>query len=160
MDLKGSPSKVDGTLRFFERLGINEPMPEIAYQNGFNTDLIRSCLQVQSVELGHIVCSFKLKPQVTNAYNTFHGGGVASTATTVASACMQTLIADKPFFLGELAVTYLSAANIKMELEIEARVLRMGRSVGMVSVEFKDKGTKKLVYAARATFYNTPVSNL
>uniref|UniRef100_J3MKL8 Thioesterase domain-containing protein n=1 Tax=Oryza brachyantha TaxID=4533 RepID=J3MKL8_ORYBR len=55
---------------------------------------------------------------------------------------------------GELA--YL----IESEMEVEAQILRKGRSVVVTTVEFRLKETKKLCYLSRATFYIMPVSSL
>lgn len=40
-----------------------------------------------------------------------HGGAVGAVATRVATACARTVVAkDKDLFLGELSISYLSAA--------------------------------------------------
>lgn len=48
---------------------------------------------------------------VQNYYDGLHGGAVAAIAERVAIACAKTVIAeDKEIFLGELSISYLSAA--------------------------------------------------
>lgn len=76
-------------------------------------------------------------------------------------ACARTIIAeDKELFLGEISVSYLSAAPLNEEVLVEASVVKSGRNVTMVALEFKLKKTGKLIYIAHATFYNIPVAKL
>lgn len=76
-------------------------------------------------------------------------------------ACARTVVAeDKEIFLGELSMSYLSAAQPNAELTVDGSVVRSGRNVTVTAVEFKLKETGKLAYTARATFYNTPISKL
>lgn len=49
-----------------------------------------------------------------NAYNTLHGGEVAAAAQEVAMACVKTVAGDTEFFLGESAMSYLSAATLNV----------------------------------------------
>lgn len=43
---------------------------------------------------------------------------------------------------------------------VDACVVRSGRNLTVVAVEFKMKDSDKLVYTSRATFYNMPVASL
>lgn len=49
---------------------------------------------------------------------------------------------------------------MQSEVEVEAQILRKGRSVVVTTVEFRLKGTNKLCYTSRATFYIMPVASL
>ncbi|KAL4613710.1 hypothetical protein ACB092_07G000500 [Castanea dentata] len=51
----------------------------------------------------------------------------------------------------EINVSYLDAAFADEEIEIEARVLRVGKAIGVVSVEFR-KETGKIIAQGRHTF--------
>ncbi|KAF5195722.1 Thioesterase superfamily protein, partial [Thalictrum thalictroides] len=94
-----------------------------------------------------------------NFYGSLHGGAVAAIAELVMEACVKSVV-KKDLFLGEFATSYLSAVQVNAELEVGGLILRQGRNVTVTSVEFRIKETKKLVYTARATFYNVPVANL
>lgn len=61
------------------------------------------------------------------------------------------------FFLYTIVFLFL---NTQAELIMEASVVRSGRNVTVVAVEFKFNDTGKLVCASRATFYNTPIAKL
>ena len=86
---------------------------------------------------------------------------MAAIAELVSIACARTVVAeDKELFLGELGMSYLSAAPKNAELTVDASVVRSGRNVTVIAVEFKMRETSQLVYTARATFYNMPMAKL
>ncbi|GAA0163313.1 hypothetical protein Leryth_024707 [Lithospermum erythrorhizon] len=90
-----------------------------------------------------------------------HGGAVASVAELVSIACATTVVGKgKDLFLGELSMSYLSAAPGNAEVIVDASVVRTGRNLTVVSGEFRLSKTKKLVYTSRATFFNMPVASL
>ncbi|XP_077234546.1 thioesterase superfamily protein [Tasmannia lanceolata] len=151
---------LSATKEFFKRTGIPENLPESFTKKYALNDLIRNILKVNHIDRGHVTCVFTVKPQLTNFYSTLHGGVVASVAEVVALASVRSVAGDKEFFLGESAVSYLSAAKLNMEVEVNAEVIRHGRRVVVSSVEFRNKETRQLIYTAQATFYNMPVSNL
>lgn len=43
---------------------------------------------------------------------------------------------------------------------VDGHVVRSGRNLTVVTIDFKLQKTEKLIYVARATFYNTPVAKL
>jgi acyl-coenzyme A thioesterase 13 len=49
---------------------------------------------------------------------------------------------------------------MQSEVDVEAQILRKGRSVVVTTIEFRLKDTKKLCYTSRATFYIMPVASL
>nr|XP_043620952.1 uncharacterized protein LOC122592724 [Erigeron canadensis]XP_043620953.1 uncharacterized protein LOC122592724 [Erigeron canadensis]XP_043620954.1 uncharacterized protein LOC122592724 [Erigeron canadensis] len=126
-----------------------------------HSDLIRSLFKVQHIHRGRLTCLLKVKPYACNRYNSLHGGAVGSIAEFVGIACARTVVAkDKDLFLGELSVSYLAAAVNQAELIVDASVVRSGRNLTVVAIEFKLKDSERLTYVCRATFYNTPVSSL
>ncbi|KAI3958363.1 hypothetical protein MKW98_011051 [Papaver atlanticum] len=146
---------------FLRTLGAFKDLPETHQKKGFVTDMMRNLLKVDRIERGRIVCHLTVKRLVTNAYGTFHGGTVAGVAELIAIACARTVVdEDRELFLGEMSISYLSASAINVELEIDGCIVKSGRNVTTTSVEFRVKGTKKVVYTARATFYTAPVSKL
>lgn len=123
--------------------------------------LIRGLLKLTHIHSGHISCFLSVKPPVTNTYGGLHGGAVASVAEMVAVACARTVVGkEKELFLGELSNSYLSAAPQDAEVIVDASVVRSGRNLTVVAVEFRMKESEKLVYTSRATFYNMPVASL
>ncbi|KAI3899439.1 hypothetical protein MKW92_010137 [Papaver armeniacum] len=139
---------------FLQRLGASKDLPETHQKKGFVSDVMRNLLKVDRIERGRIVCHLTVKRLVTNAYGTFHGGTVAGIAELVAIACARTVVdEDRELFLGEMSLSYLSASAINVELEVDGCIVKSGRNVTTTSVEFRVRGTKKVVYTARATFF-------
>ncbi|KAG1354577.1 acyl-coenzyme A thioesterase 13 [Cocos nucifera] len=154
-------SYVANTEGFFRRLGLfKESLPEACEKKDFYSDLVGSLLKADRIERGRITCSLSVNSAVTNLYNTLHGGVVAAVAEAVALACVRTVAGDKELFLGEFSTSYLSAARLDEEVEVDGCMLRQGRSVAVTSVELRIKKTRKLLYISRATFYIMPVASL
>ncbi|KAI3741282.1 hypothetical protein L1987_58953 [Smallanthus sonchifolius] len=155
------PETVAKVTGFIMNCGGGPIVPEKYQGEGFSSDLIRSLLKVQHIHRGRVTCIFTVKPYVCNAYNTFHGGAVGSIAEMVAIACARTVVnKDKELFLGELSVSYLAAAVSQAEVIVDASVVRSGRNLTVVAIEFKLKDSERLNYLCRATFYNMPVASL
>uniref|UniRef100_A0A0E0AJB9 Thioesterase domain-containing protein n=1 Tax=Oryza glumipatula TaxID=40148 RepID=A0A0E0AJB9_9ORYZ len=153
------------TQRFFQVLGAGEPLPAPAELPAAYSALVRGVLSSAAVSASasaspRVSCTLTVSPAAINAYNTLHGGMVAAVAEAVGMACARAAAGDKEMFLGELSTAYLSAARLNSEVEVEAQILRKGRSVVVTTVEFRLKDTKKLCYSSRATFYIMPVASL
>ncbi|GFY90292.1 thioesterase superfamily protein [Actinidia rufa] len=148
---------------FFESEGVSDTtIPPQFDTKGFFSEFVRGLLlKVYRVNRGRVSCLLSVKPSVTNIYGGFHGGAVASVAEMVSNACARTVVGkDKELFLGELSTSYLSSAPRNAELKVDASVVRSGRNLTVIAVEFKVKDSEKLVYTSRATFYNMPVASL
>ncbi|PIA49519.1 hypothetical protein AQUCO_01300367v1 [Aquilegia coerulea] len=154
-----SSSTISQTHSFLKYIGITSNLPESYLKHDVYSDLIRGLLQVNHIERGQVTCTFTVKPQFCNIYGSLHGGAIAAIAELVMEACVKSVV-EKDLFLGEFATSYISAAGVNAELEVGGVIVRQGRNVTVTSVEFRIKETKKLVYTARATFYNVPVANL
>ncbi|XP_016483344.1 uncharacterized protein LOC107804045 isoform X1 [Nicotiana tabacum] len=93
--------------------------------------------------------------------NNVYGGAVGAVAERVSIACATTVVGkDKELFLGELSMPYVSAAPSNAEVVVDGSVIRSGRNLTAVAVDFRLKDSGKLVYASNATFYHMPVANL
>lgn len=148
-------------LQFLERLGISASLPQFSNKHYFLSELAANRLKVDSISRGRVTCSFPVTAPVSNYYRGLHGGVVATIAQRVATACARTIVPkEKPLFLGELRISYLSAASISAELIADGSVLKSGRNLTVVSIVIRHKDTKKLFYTAQATFYHLPAANL
>jgi acyl-coenzyme A thioesterase 13 len=149
-------------LAFFKGVGIHKTLSHTCDSKDFYSDVIRGqFLEITLVERGKISCILSVKSSVTNAFGGLHGGAVAAVAEMVAVACARTVVGkDKEIFLGELSNSYLSAAPHNSEVVVEGSVIRSGRNLTVVGIEFKSKENMKLLYLSRATFYNSQISSL
>ncbi|CAN6197693.1 unnamed protein product [Urochloa humidicola] len=150
-------------LAFIRALGADARLPASADLPDSYSALIRAVLSSSAVSASpdpRVSCTITISPAVTNTYNTLHGGAVAAVAEAVGMACARAAAGDKEMFLGELSTAYLAAARLHSEVEVEAQILRKGRSVVVTTIEFRLKDTKKLCYTSRATFYIIPTASL
>ncbi|XVF73256.1 hypothetical protein PTKIN_Ptkin12aG0186800 [Pterospermum kingtungense] len=156
-----SPPYVSEVMVFLENVGVSYPNVENYSSKDFYSDLLCNHLKVENVRPGRVTCSATVKPAVVNYFGGLHGGAVAAIAERVAIATARTVVGeDKQIFLGELAMSYLSAAPQNAELVVDGSVVRSGRNTTVVAVELKMKKTGKLFYTSRATFFNSPISKL
>ncbi|TVU36293.1 hypothetical protein EJB05_18223, partial [Eragrostis curvula] len=147
----GSKDAEDAALREWEEHGAASKFYDIFTVAG---------LRVDAVEPGRVLCTFTVPPRLTDASQRMHGGALASLVDLVGSAV---------FFAGglpttgvslEITVSYLSAARANEEIEIEARVLGIGRTTGCVTVEVRRKDTGEVIAHGRHTKYLAVSSKL
>ncbi|KAK4747386.1 hypothetical protein SAY87_013972 [Trapa incisa] len=152
---------VSTVINFFNNVGIKSSLsPQFNAKDAYS-NILCAFLQADRIERGKVNCSFTVQPAISNIYGGLHGGAVAAISERVSMACARTVVSqDKEMFLGELSVSYLSAATKSAEVIVDGSVVRSGRNVTVVSVEFKIKKTGQLVYIARATIFNMPMAKL
>ncbi|XP_028770899.1 acyl-coenzyme A thioesterase 13 [Neltuma alba] len=114
--------------------------------------LIMSGIKIDLIEPGRVLCSMKIPQRLINAGNALHGGVTATLVDLVGSAAISSSGAPVGVSV-EINVSYLDAAYANEEIEIEARTLRIGKAVGVVSVELRKKKTGKLFAQGRHTMY-------
>lgn len=119
----------------------------------FFDPFIMEGLNFDVIEPGRIVASFKVPPRLLNTANTLHGGAIASLVDLVGSAVIYTSGAATTGVSVEINVSYLDAGLPNEEIEIEAKNLRVGRSIAVVSVDLRKKATGKLIAQGRHTKY-------
>ncbi|KAI3725391.1 hypothetical protein L1987_65178 [Smallanthus sonchifolius] len=120
----------------------------------FFEPVIMSGLKVDLIERGRVICSMKVPPRLLNVGKSLHGGATAALVDVVGSSVILTV--DRATTTGvsvEINVSYLDAAYVGDEIEIEAKALRVGKAVAVVSVEFRNKKTGKIIAQGRHTKY-------
>ncbi|RWR82029.1 acyl-coenzyme A thioesterase 13 [Cinnamomum micranthum f. kanehirae] len=105
---------------------------------GFYDLFMNHGIRLDLIEPGRICCSFKVPQRLLNEGNFMHGGATASLVDIVGAAAVFT-VAPVTGVSIEISVSYLDTACLDEELEIEAKVLRVGKTVGVVSVELRKK---------------------
>ncbi|XP_009353902.2 acyl-coenzyme A thioesterase 13 [Pyrus x bretschneideri] len=126
----------------------------------FFEPFIMKGVKVDLLEPGRIVCSFKVPPRLLNGGNFMHGGATATLVDLVGSAALLSSGALNFGVSVEINVSYLDSAYPGEEVEIESRTLRVGKSVGVVSVELRKKKTGKIIAQGRHTKYLAVPSKL
>jgi len=78
----------------------------------------------------------------------------------IAMVVVNTLSGDKTFSLSEMCISYIYATCINIELEVETKVLRFGKSVSVSSIDIKNTIMKQITFQGHATFYHMLTSSL
>ncbi|KAL6285338.1 hypothetical protein ACE6H2_009728 [Prunus campanulata] len=126
----------------------------------FFEPFIMKGIQVDLLEPGRIVCSFKVPPRLLNGGNFMHGGATSTLVNFIGSVAI--LIVRTPSFgvSMEINVSYLDSAYPGEEVEVEAEALRVGKAVGVASVELRKKKTGKIIAQGCHTKYLALASKL
>ncbi|XP_010547868.1 PREDICTED: acyl-coenzyme A thioesterase 13 [Tarenaya hassleriana] len=135
--------------------GSKNTMPDRFFERFF-----AGCLKIELIERGRVICSMKVPPRLLNSGNFLHGGATATLVDLVGSAVIFTLGAPQTGVSVEINVSYLDAAYVDEEIEIEAKSLRVGKAVAVVSVELRKKKTGKIIAQGRHTKYLAITSKL
>ncbi|KAL8258562.1 hypothetical protein R6Q59_026515 [Mikania micrantha] len=120
----------------------------------FFEPMIMSGLKLDLIQRGRLICSMKLPPRLLNVANSLHGGATAALVDLVGGAVIATV--NDMTHTGvsmEINVSYLDAAYVGDEIEIEAKALRVGKVVAVATVEFRNKKTGKIIAQGRHTKY-------
>lgn len=92
-------------------------------------------------------------PCVQNSGGRLHGGAITSLVDIIGSAAIFSTGALYSGVSVEINVSYLSEAPANEEIEIEAKALRVGKNIAVVSVDIRRKATGQLVAQGRHTKY-------
>ncbi|XP_065873072.1 uncharacterized protein [Euphorbia lathyris] len=118
-------------------------------------------LVVDLIEPGHLICSMKVPPRLLNSgYSSLHGGAMSVLIGSVANAAIHTVVDEKTSISLEFNISFLDAAYLDEEIEIEARVARAGTAIGVISVDVRKKKTGKIIALARYTDYLVTASKM
>ncbi|XP_042496527.1 acyl-coenzyme A thioesterase 13-like [Macadamia integrifolia] len=138
----------------------NASIDAVSDNSTFFDPFILQGIQVDVIEPGRVVCSMKVPLRLLNSGNFLHGGATASLVDIVGSAAIYTVGAPTTGVSIEISVSYLDAAFSNDEIEIEAKVLRVGKAIGVVNVELRKKKTGKAFAQGRHTKYLAVSSKL
>ncbi|KAH6813161.1 hypothetical protein C2S51_022179 [Perilla frutescens var. frutescens] len=147
---------------FMERMGVGHEMLEAEYivKDSFSKH-VGGVVKVISMERGKISCILTVKPSILNGHGILFGGVVAAVAERAAIACGRTIHGeDGDLCLGEISISYLSSAPPNAKVVVDASVVRSGKTLTVVAVNFRLKESGRLAYVSRATLHRMPLSNL
>ncbi|KAI3798036.1 hypothetical protein L1987_33302 [Smallanthus sonchifolius] len=122
--------------------------------SGLFEPIIMSGLKVDLIERGRVLCSMKLPPRLLNVDNSLHGGATAALVDVIGGSAIPTInnMSNTGVSM-EINVSYLDAAYVGDEIEIEAKALRVGKAIAVATVEFRNKKTGKIIAQGRHTKY-------
>jgi acyl-coenzyme A thioesterase 13 len=109
-------------------------------------------LEAVHAEQGHVVVRLEVTDNLLNFGKTLHGGAAATLVDVVGSIAIIT--ADRHGRFGvstDLNVTWLAPAPLGEWVQIEARVLKSGRTMSYVAVEIRRESDDVLCVQGRMT---------
>ncbi|RLM64412.1 acyl-coenzyme A thioesterase 13-like [Panicum miliaceum] len=120
----------------------------------YDAFVLKGIRVVQALQPGTLLCHF------TNSGGFLHGGATASLVDLVASAAFTTAGLRTRGSPLEMNISYLDAAFADEEIDIEAKVLRAGKAVGVAVVELKKKSGKIIAQARYSKYLGAASSKL
>ncbi|CAJ2641355.1 unnamed protein product [Trifolium pratense] len=135
---------------------VNNKLPR-----GFLEHLILRGLRLHLIQPGRVLFSMNIPPRLLNSANYFHIGAIITLVDVAGAAAIPA--AGFPWLSGvslEINVSCFHAAYAHEEIEIDARVLRVGKTIAAVSVEFRKKKTGQIFAQGRHTKYLPHTSKL
>ncbi|KAF8714767.1 hypothetical protein HU200_027292 [Digitaria exilis] len=126
----------------------------------FYDPFVLSGVSVESAEHGRLLCSFVVAPRHASPAGYLRSGVTATLADQIGSAVFYCSGLPSSGVSVEISVSFVDAAAVGEEIEVEGKLLRAGKSVGVVSVDFRKKKTGKLMAQARHTKYLAASSRL
>lgn len=160
---RGMGSGMEAARRVLEHPTPTDASSAAALPSGFYDAFVLRGIRVEAAEPGRLLCRFTVPSRLLNSGGFLHGGATASLIHLVASAVFHTTgnsssssSSTSPL---EMNISYLDAAFPDEEIEIEAKVLRAGKAVGVALVDLKKK-SGKLIAQARYSNYLAPSSKL
>ncbi|XP_071682589.1 uncharacterized protein [Lolium perenne] len=129
-----------------------------------------SGVRLDAAEHGRVLCSFLVTPRHASPQGYLLSGVTATLADQMGSAVIYSIgvgLGGEDFSgVGlsgvslEISVSYVDTATVGEEIEVEGKLLRAGKSVCVVSIDFRKKRTGKLIAQARHTKYLAVSSKL
>ncbi|KAM0916712.1 hypothetical protein ACQ4PT_010048 [Festuca glaucescens] len=129
-----------------------------------------SGVRLDAAEHGRVLCSFVVTPRHASPQGYLLSGVTATLADQMGSAVIYSIgvgLSEEGFSgVGlsgvslEISVSYVDTATVGEEIEVEGKLLRAGKSVCVVSIDFRKKRTGKLIAQARHTKYLAVSSKL
>ncbi|KAI7744839.1 hypothetical protein M8C21_014581 [Ambrosia artemisiifolia] len=153
----------ESVMKYLEKTSSDvSPNDIVSMPSGLFEPLIMSGLKLDLIEPGRVICSMKVPPRLLNLDNkSLHGGAIAALVDVVGGTAFPTINNDINTGVSmEINVTYLDAACVGDEIEIETKALRVGKVVAVASVEIRNKKSRKVVAQGRHTKYLVVSSKL
>lgn len=126
----------------------------------YDAFVLRGIRVVQALQPGTFLCHFTVPSRLLNSGGFLHGGATASLVDLVASAAFATAGLRTRGSPLEMNISYLDAAFADEEIDIEAKVLRAGKAVGVAVVELKKKSGKIIAQARYSKYLGVASSKL
>ncbi|XP_055812647.1 uncharacterized protein LOC129882399 [Solanum dulcamara] len=144
---------IESLKKFLEKEGGNYESSVDSMPSSFLEPLVSHGINLDVVEPGRVLCSFKVPNRLVNDGNFLHSGATVTLVDILGAAVICTVGAPLVGVSLEINLSYLDVAYLGEEIEGEAKVLRVGKTIAAVTVELRKKETGKIVAQGRDTKY-------
>ncbi|MCO5548599.1 hypothetical protein L7F22_002059 [Adiantum nelumboides] len=120
-------------------------------------ELIKTFLETDTVVVpGRMPVTVDMQLVHENAGDRLHGGAITSLVDIIGSAAIFSMGVPYSGVSVDINVTFMAGAPLGEEIEIEAKALRVGKTLAFVVVDIRLKATGKLVAQGRHTKFLGP----
>ncbi|CAI9108849.1 OLC1v1008548C1 [Oldenlandia corymbosa var. corymbosa] len=128
----------------------------------FFEPFIMQGIKLDILEPGRILCSFTVPPRLVDskAGNSMHHGAIATLVDWVGASVVYTVGASASGVSVEINTSFYDPTYLGEEIDIDATALLVGKVIGIVNVELRNKKTGKLIARGRHTMYMAVPSKL
>ncbi|CAK8568032.1 unnamed protein product [Lathyrus sativus] len=152
--IEGKKTDLESVKRYLQKREASNSKQDDEFPKEFLEPLVFHGLRLDLIQPGRVVFSMKIPPRLLNSAKYLHGGAIATLVDVVGAAAVPA--AGFPWDSGvslEINVSCLDAAYVHEEIEIDARVLRVGKTIAVISVDLRKKKTGQIFAQGRHTKY-------
>ncbi|VIO90637.1 Hypothetical UPF0152 protein F42H10.6 in chromosome III, putative [Brugia malayi] len=133
---------------------LNKTINNIRCANDFNR--VARKIRAVSASADRIVVEMVVEEEHVNSKKTLHGGQTAALVDMTTARAVGMTVRDRVMVSVELAVSYLLPVKLGETIEIEAKVLKIGRNIAFTEAEFRRKGDGRIVAKGKHTIAFVP----
>ncbi|KAL4002949.1 putative esterase F42H10.6 [Acanthocheilonema viteae] len=128
---------------------LNKAISNIRCSNDFNR--VARKVRAVSASADRVVVEMMVEEEHVNSKKTLHGGQTAALVDMITARAVGITVRDKVMVSVELAVSYLLPVKLGETIEIEAKVLKIGRNIAFTEAEFRRKSDNQIVAKGKHT---------
>ncbi|XP_067677915.1 acyl-coenzyme A thioesterase 13-like [Haliotis asinina] len=110
-------------------------------------------IRVVDGEEGRCVCELVVSPELSNPRGSLHGGVAATLVDIVSTWAVMTTGEKKPGVSVDLSISFLKAAPTGEPILIDARTLRVGKTLAFLTVDILKKDCGTLLAQGKHTMF-------
>ncbi|EJD75297.1 hypothetical protein LOAG_17525 [Loa loa] len=133
---------------------LNKTISNIRCASDFNR--VARKIRAVSASADRIVVEMVVEEEHINSKKTLHGGQTAALVDMITARAVGMTVRDKVMVSVELAVSYLLPVKLGETVEIEGKVLKIGRNIAFTEAEFRRKGDNRIVAKGKHTIAFIP----
>ncbi|XP_051136705.1 uncharacterized protein LOC127255276 [Andrographis paniculata] len=109
-------------------------------------------LRIQKIERGRILCSIIVPQRLTGEKGELHAGAAAALVDLIGTTVVFTTGVPTGVSV-EINISYTGTAYVGDEVEIECKILRLGKAIAVIGVELRNCNNGELIAIGRHTKY-------